>query len=138
VKTALAIGAVGVLMVLVAANLIQLAPLVTAGRAASVALEFQAGPTASGWKADWERLVFEGRAPQSRLVSPPEPGPDCLGPAIPAIGYCVPYPIWKVHLVGPRSGSDCSESLVSVDGRAARVDYAESESGPCGSVPPLS
>jgi hypothetical protein len=139
----LALGAVLVLLVLVVATLIQLVPLVTAGQAASVALKFQAGPTMSGWKADWERLVFEGDAPHSRIAVPggrssPESGPDCLGPAIPAIGYCLPYPIWNVHLVGPRSGTDCSESLVSVDGRAARVDYAQSQSGPCGSLVPLS
>jgi len=137
------IGAVIVLLVLAVGTLIQVVPLVTADQAASAALNFQAGPSPSGWKADWERLVFESEIPQSRVLAPggtrsPAPGSDCRGPAIPVIGYCIPYPIWKVHLAGPRSGSDCTDSLVSVDGRAARVDYAESQSGPCGSFPPLS
>jgi hypothetical protein len=108
----------------------QTRPLIDAGQATSLALDKQAGPDHTGWTATSTTLDYSGDEPRSNL-----PGfrdlPKCWGTMVPVGGgYCLPYPMWHVHLVSPAAGGQSNATVVFVDARKSRVAMSFSEPGP--------
>jgi len=110
----------------------QMRPLIDAGQASSIALAVQAGPGHAGWRAASATLEYNGNRPHIDL-----PGfrdlPKCWGASLP-IGdsYCLPYPVWHVHLVAPSTGGQSTHIVVFVDARQSHVAMSFSEPGPSG------
>ena len=110
----------------------QVRPLIDAGQASSIALDIQAGPDHTGWRVDSATLDYNGNRPRVNL-----PGfrdsPKCWGASLPVgDGYCLPYPVWHVHLVGTVPAGQCSDVIDFVDARKARVAVSLGGSGSCG------
>ena len=105
----------------------QMRPLIDAGQASSMALAGVAGPDHAGWRATSATLEYNGNRPHIDL-----PGfrdlPKCWGASLP-IGdsYCLPYPVWHVHLVAPSTGGQSTHIVVFVDARQSHVAMSLSE-----------
>ena len=124
------------LAALVALGIASTIPLTTADQATSVALSYQVGPAPNAWRAVSRSLSFDGNRPRLGNLAPANE-PRCFGFGLPlGSSFCLPYPMWKVHLVGPVAAPDCNESLVYVDARRARVVLLMQETGRCGAFPP--
>jgi hypothetical protein len=100
---------------------VQTQPLIDAAKASAIAVEMLAGPDHTGWKADSAIVDYNGVRLRGNL-----PGfrdlPKCWGTTLPfGDGYCLPYPIWKVRVIGPSVNRQCSNSQVYVDGRKGRA-----------------
>jgi hypothetical protein len=108
----------------------QAQPLIDAGQATALALDRQAGPDHTGWTSGSAVLDYNGNEPHSNL-----PGfrdlPKCWGTMVPVGGdYCLPYPVWHVHLVSPTVDGQSNATVVFVDARKSRVAMSFSEPGP--------
>jgi hypothetical protein len=115
---------------IVAAALV--APQTTADQAVSITKAHGSFP--GNWKVKSVTLSFDGKRPRLSLGATPE----CWGFGLPiGGGWCLPYPTWRVYMVGPAEAGSCQEALTYVDARRARVLEAASESGSCGTMPPL-
>jgi hypothetical protein len=116
----------------------QAQPVIDADQASSLALDQQAGPTHADWRADSETLDYSGNRPPPGNL-PGAPKEKCWGAMLPmGDGYCLPYPMWRVHLVGPVVGGQCSDRVVYVDGRKARAVLSRGHGGPCSTFTPSS
>ena len=105
----------------------QAQPLIDSSKASSIALDFQAQGD-SGWRVDSTTLDNSGKPPPHGNQPPFSALPKCWGASLPVgDGYCLPYPYWRVHLVGPPPLGDCL--LAFVDARTARMTIIES--APC-------
>jgi hypothetical protein len=75
-------------------------------------------------------LDYNGNEPRGNL-----PGfrdlPKCWGTMVPiGDGYCLPYPVWHIHLVGPPTDGGPDAIVVFVDARKSRVAMYFTEPGP--------
>ena len=108
----------------------QVRPVIDAGQASSLAMDFKAGTDHSGWRADSATLDSSGAPPPQGNRPGHSLPPKCWGSALPLGDGCLPYPVWLVHLVGHVAGQ-CSDELVYVDARKARVAESHGQTGPC-------
>lgn len=128
---------VGIVLVIVVVAVIALVavaeerPLIDADGAYSLALDQQAGPDHTGWKADSATLGYNGVRLRGNTPGFSEL-PKCWGTMLPlGDGYCLPYPIWQVRVIGPTVDGQCSTSQVYVDARKRRVLELFGGSEPC-------
>jgi hypothetical protein len=107
----------------------QFRPVIDAGQAASIAVKFLAVTNGRVWTPDSETLSFNGNRPPYQ--SQPELVPKCWGFMVPVgDGYCLPYPIWRVHLIGLSPDGQCDAIDVVVDGRTGKVHQFQSADCP--------
>lgn len=118
---------------------VQAQPLINSAQASLIALDALAGPAHLGWRADSATLGNNGTRPPHGNLPGTSALPKCWGASLPVgDGYCLPYPVWRVHLVGPVVNGDCSDWLVFVDARKVRVAVTQGQTGTCGTMIPLS
>jgi hypothetical protein len=129
---ALVIGGIALLL------WVQAQPLIDGGKASSIALDNLAGPDHSRWTVASPTLDYTGTRPHVG-DSPGDPAqPKCWGMELSiGDGYCLPYPVWRVHLIQDLGAGQCSYNLSYVDARRARVPVIRgSGPEPCGAFPP--
>jgi hypothetical protein len=116
---------------------VQAQPLIDGGKASVIAINLVAGPDTSGWRADSATLDNSGiRSPRGNLAGFATQ-PKCWGTTLPiGDGYCLPYPVWRVHLIHQMSDGQCDYSLDVVDARRSVVAISlVTGPDPCGPFP---
>jgi hypothetical protein len=99
----------------------QFRPEIDSTQASSIAMSSMAGSMGITWAPKSATLDVAGSRPP---VQNPDGNqvPKCWGSMISVGGgYCLPYPVWQVHLVGIGADGQCEGTIVFVDGRNGKV-----------------
>jgi hypothetical protein len=106
----------------------QFRPQLDGNQAGLIAAKFLAGNNGQAWTANSETLGFDGNRPQLQDLTLGQV-PKCWGPVVG--DFCLPYPIWQVHLVNLGPNGQCDGSIVVVDGRTGKVyGFRRDDCGP--------
>jgi hypothetical protein len=116
---------------------VQTQPLINGDQASSIALDKEAGPDHSHWTVAPPTLDYSGTRPQVGNDPGASPQPKCWGMELPiGDGFCLPYPVWRVHLIKDLGAGQCDYSRSYVDARRARVAVVIGGGPePCGAFP---
>jgi hypothetical protein len=105
----------------------QFRPQVDGNQAGLIAARFLASNNGQAWSVNSETLGFDGNRPQAQDLTLGQV-PRCWGLMVG--DFCLPYPIWRVHLVNVGPDGQCDGTIVVVDGRTGKVHQFQSAS--CG------